>query len=76
VLAIEKGATAMTSNELAVTFATAFGAAPSCNCTHVNTSNTNACNIKSGSAPTTAGVTFAVASGGTDVVDWICIGTR
>jgi hypothetical protein len=76
VLSVEKGATAMTASELAVTFATAFAAAPSCTCTHVNTTNTNACNIKSGAAPTTTTVTFAVASGGTDVVDWICIGTR
>jgi len=76
VLAVESGASAMTANELAVTFGTAFGAAPACTCTHVNTTNTNPCNIKSGSTPTTTTVTFAVASGGTDVVDWICIGTR
>lgn len=73
---IEVGSGAMTAGELAVTFSTSFGAAPVCVCTHVNTTNTNACNIKSGSTPSTTGVTFAVTSGGTDVVHWNCVGTR
>jgi len=73
---IEVGSAAMTASELAVTFTTAFGVAPVCVCTHVNTTNDAACNIKTGAAPSTTGVTFAVAAGGTDVVHWHCIGAR
>ena len=72
--AIERNSAALVANELAVTFATAFGAAPVCVCTHVNTTNSNPCTIKSGSAPTTTAVTFTVASGGTDVIHWMCLG--
>lgn len=73
---IEVGSGAMTGGELAVTFGTGFGTAPICNCTHVNTTNANGCNIKSGATPTTTTVTFAVTSGGTDVVHWNCVGAR
>lgn len=65
---------AMTANELAVTFTRAFTSNPSCQCTHVNTTNANTCCLKSGTDPSTTGATFAVASGGTDVVDWFCCG--
>jgi hypothetical protein len=72
--AIESGSTAMTGGALAVTFSTAFGAAPACSCAHVNTTNSNACVISV--APSTTAVTFAATSGGTDVVNWFCIGQR
>lgn len=73
---VECGSGAMTAGALAVTFGTAFSAAPICNCTHVNTTNSNACVISSAAVPTTSGVTFAVTSGGTDVVHWCCMGDR
>jgi hypothetical protein len=72
--ALEAGSGAMTAGELAVTFGTAFGASPICNCTHVGTTNINACAIKTGATPTTTGVTFTVTLGGTDVVHWFCQG--
>lgn len=74
--AIESGSGAMTGGALAVTFGTAFSVAPKCTCTHVNTTNANACNISSAGVPSTTAVTFAVTSGGTDVVHWICIGAN
>lgn len=70
---IQSGSGAMTANALAVTFPTAFGVAPNCNCTHTNAVPI-ACGIST--AANTTSVTFAVAAGGTDVVQWICIGTR
>jgi hypothetical protein len=74
--AIETGAGNMTAGELVVTFTTAFTLGPVCTCTHVNTTNGNACNIKDGAEPGTTGVTFAVASGGTDMLHWICVGAQ
>ena len=74
--AIESGSAAMTTGALAVTFTTAFGAAPKCVCTHVDTTNTNPCTIQAAGAPSTTAVTFAVASGGSDVVHYFCIGQR
>lgn len=72
---IQHAASAMTAGALAVTFGTAYtSVAPTCTCTHVNTTNSNPCVISV--APSTTAVTFAVASGGTDVVDWICMGRR
>lgn len=70
----EYGISPLSSGSLAVTFAHAFGAAPVCNCTHTDTTNTNPCTIHV--AATTTGVTFAVASGGTDRVTWQCIGDK
>lgn len=72
--AIEHGHAAMTAGSLAVSFADAFGAAPDCTCTHTDTTNANTCTIHV--AATGSAVTFAVASGGTDRVDWTCLGTR
>lgn len=72
--AMESGASAMIAGSLPVTFGTAFSAAPSCVCTHVNTTNSNPCVI--GVAPSTSGVTFAVTSGSTDVVNWLCMGAK
>ncbi len=71
---LEYGAGAMTGGSLAVTFKNAFAFAPICTCTHTDTTNTNTCTIHV--AATTVGVTFAVASGGTDRVDWHCIGDK
>ena len=65
---------AMTANALAVTFTRAFSSNTSCTCSHVDTTNTNPCTILAAGVPTTTGVTFAVASGGTDVVHWMCCG--
>lgn len=65
---------AMTASALAVTFNPAFTSNPQCQCTHVNTTNTNPCTLASGSVPTPTTANFAVASGGTDVVHWLCCG--
>lgn len=71
--AIEAGSGAMTAGSLAVTFGTAFGAAPLCVCSHVNA-------VPIACGPTTAGsgttVTFAVPAGGSGTVNWYCIGQR
>lgn len=64
----------LVADELAVTYTTAFANNPSCVCSHTQTTNTNACGVKTGTAPSTTAVTFAVASGGTDVVFWQCMG--
>lgn len=58
---------------LAVSFATAFASAPSCTCLDENAVPV-ACGITS--APTTAGVTFAVLAARADTVDWQCIGAK
>lgn len=77
VLMTQVGNAAMTAGELAVSFPTLFHSpTPSCVCTHVNTTNSNPCSIKNGAVPTLSGVTFVVASGGTDVVHWSCVGGR
>lgn len=69
--AIESGSGSATAGNLAVTFGTAFGVAPNCNCT-----DTAAVPVPCGisTAANTTSVTFTAA--GTDVVQWICIGTR
>lgn len=70
----QHGYGAMTAGELAVTYTRAFTSNSSCICSHTQTTNANACGIKTGTAPSTTAVTFAVASGDTDVVFWICCG--
>lgn len=70
----QHGYGAMTAGELAVTYTRAFSSNASCICSHTQTTNTNACGIKTGTAPSTTDVTFAVASGDTDVVFWLCCG--
>lgn len=70
---ISSGSGAMTAGALAVTFTTAFGAAPKCTCSHVNAVPIG-CGISA--APSTTGVTFAVPAAGTDVLHWICVGDR
>ncbi len=42
----------------------------------MDTTNTNACTILHTALPTASVANFAVASGGTDVIDWCCIGPR
>lgn len=58
---------------LAVTFATAFGAAPTCVCT-----DENAVPVVCGAttAASTTGVTFSVTVARADTLDWYCIGTK
>lgn len=73
---IQWGYQALAANEAAVTFTRAFSANPSCFCTHTQTTNANDCGVKTGTAPSTTAVTFAVTSGGTDVVYWICVGDK
>ena len=70
------GSKALSGGSGAVTFGTAFSQAPYCDCTHVNTTNSNACVISSAGTPTTTGVTFSVTSGGTDVIHWRCCGDK
>lgn len=70
------GTKAMSGGSGSITFGTAFGASPICTCTHVNTTNANACNISSAGTPSTTAVTFAVTSGGTDVIHWMCCGDK
>lgn len=70
------GYQALSSDEVAITFTTAFSAIPSCTCTHVQTTNANACGIKSGTVATVSAVTFAVTSGGTDLIYWQCMGDK
>lgn len=71
--ALEYGSGAMTAGALAVTFSTAFGAAPVCVCNHVKAVPL-ACGPTSVASATT--VTFAVATGGTDTVNYSCAGPR
>lgn len=71
-VAMEFGRTAATGGVLAVTFATAFGAAPSCVCV-IEAAVPVACGITT--APSTTAVTFT-AGAGTDVIDWHCTGLK
>lgn len=71
--AIESGTGAMTAGSLAVTFGTAFGAAPICVCSHI-AAVPLACGPTA--AASTTAVTFAVATGGSTSVNWYCIGQR
>lgn len=73
---IQHGHGAMTAGALAVTFTDTYGAAPDCACTHTSTTNLNGCAIDTANPATTAGVTFTVTLGGTDRVDWTCVGDR
>ena len=75
-LAIECGMDAGTSGVLTWAFGTAFGAAPVCVCSHVDTTNANACTIDHTVVPTTALARFNVASGGTDKISFCCAGTK
>lgn len=69
--AAEPGSAAMSSGSVAVTFRSAFLAAPTCTCSHVNAVPLP-CGI-SGAATKTA-VTFKVATGGSDSINYVCIG--
>lgn len=71
--AIETGSGAATAGALAVTFGTAFGAAPNCTC-----ADTNAVPLPCGisTAANTTSVTFTATGGGTEVIQWICVGTK
>lgn len=71
--AIESGTGAMTTGSLAVTFGTAFGAAPICVCSHIKATPL-ACGPTA--AASTTAVTFAVATGASDSINWYCIGQR
>lgn len=58
---------------LAVSFATAFGAVPSCDCTDENAVPVT-CGITV--APSVSAVTFAITSARADFLDWRCIGVK
>ena len=75
-LAMEVGADAGTTGVLTVSFAPAFTAAPICTCSHVDTTNANACTVDHTVVPTTAVARFNVASGGTDKIMYMCVGTK
>ncbi len=73
-VAMEFGRSAATAGgALAVTFATAFGAAPSCVCTDENAVPV-ICGITT--APSTTAVTFSITAARADTVDWQCIGAK
>ena len=74
--AIEVGSDAGTSGVLSVTFAVPFNALPVCSCTHVDTTNANACSLDHTKLPSTTAAQFKVSSGGSDVIDWMCVGNR
>lgn len=67
---------AMTSGALTVTFTKAFTSNPQCTCSHVNTTNSTACVLDSTAVPTTTAAKFLVASGSSDILDWICCGDK
>lgn len=71
---VEAGRGAMTAGSLVVTFSQPFAATPvACVCSH-ESATPLACGISS-TASTTA-VTFAVTTGGTDTIDYVCQGRR
>lgn len=71
-VAMEFGKAAATGGALAVTFATAFASAPTCNCTGTNAS-ASGCVISTPQNTTTVTFTFGA---GTDVIDWQCTGAK
>lgn len=69
------GYVALSTGAASVTYTTAFSSLPQCQCTHRNTTNANACVIDIATAAPSATVAkFAVTSGGSDVIDWLCCG--
>lgn len=70
----EYGYAAMTTGAVTVTFKNAFSVGPVCNCTHLNTTNSNACVLSA--VPSTTSVAMAVTSGGSDLVYYQCSGDR
>ncbi len=70
VQAIESAASTFSTGTKAITFSTAFGLAPHCNCTTI--SATVPCSISVGAS--TTGITFA--GTGSDAFEYICIGSR
>lgn len=71
-VSMEFGASAATAGALSVNFATAFSASPSCSASIENATGLS-CSITSKS---TSAVAFSCVTGGTDVIDWQCIGAR
>lgn len=65
---------ALSSGAIAVTFTQAFTSNPSCQCTHRNTTNSNACVIDVSAACSTTSCKFAATSGGSDKIDYLCCG--
>lgn len=70
--AIQTGGAAATAGALAVTFTTAFSAAPNCVCTVESAGGILPCNISV--AASTSGVTFLSTGAATAVIRYICIG--
>lgn len=73
---IQFGYAAMTTGAVTITFRTAFTSNPQCQCAHRNTTNSNPCVLDASTVPTTTAAKFLVASGGSDVIDWLCIGDQ
>lgn len=73
---IQFGYGAGTGGVLAVTFTKAFTSNPQCQCTHIGTTNLNGCVLTTASVPTTTTASFSVTSGGTDIIEWLCIGDK
>lgn len=73
---LQHGHGAMTAGSLAVSFSDTYSVAPDCTCTHTSTTNLNSCAIDTANPATTTAVTFTVTLGGTDRVDWTCVGDR
>lgn len=72
--ACEFGYRALSTGAIQVTFTRAFTSLPQCQCTHRNTTNSNTCVLNAGTIPTVTTADFAVASGGSDVIDYFCCG--
>lgn len=70
----EFGYRALSTGAIQVTFTRAFTSLPQCQCTHRNTTNSNSCTLVAATPPTITTADFAVASGGSDVVDYFCCG--
>jgi hypothetical protein len=66
--AIEFGAKALTAGAASVTFATAFGAAPTCVCQDTTATAAAQCS--------TSATTLTLAGTSTDSLAWFCIGTK
>lgn len=69
--AIESDADAGTTGVLSVTFKTPFTNVPACTCSTVGAI---ACFISA--APTVAAVQFTATAGGSDVIDYTCVGNK
>ena len=68
----QHGYIALTSGDAGIVFRSAFTSIPSCNCTHIATTNANPCVIST--APTTTAVGLSALNGATDVINFICCG--